>query len=453
MFRIDAGVTGRYCDGLSRRSFVKIGVAGMAGAALPEILRARETSAIPGRPQKNTSVILIWLDGGPSHLDLYDLKPEAPSEYRGIWKPIRTNVPGIEITELFPLQARVADRFSLVRSLHHGSGDHFTAGDFMLSGRGAANGGDTTSRYPSIASIAAKVCGPRRAGMPPYVAVPYAMSIGLRPGYFGANYLGVQHNPFETEGDPNSSSFRIRDLQMPVGLTVPRLDDRRKLLTSIDHLRRHVESSRTFEAMDRFDQEAYEIVCGPAARRAFDLASEDPRVRDLYGRHSWGQSALLARRLVEAGSLFVTVHLGGWDHHWDLKQGMENNLPIVDRLVSALFRDLDSRGLLDEVLVVLCGEFSRTPRMNDGSGHGTPGRDHWGNAMFCLLGGGGVKGGRIVGSTNHLGEEPRDRPVTPGDIHATIYEVLGVDPSISFLNPAGRPVPAVDRGEAIRELF
>src|SRR5262245_37116442 len=245
MFRIDAGVTARYCDGISRRSFVKIGVAGMASAALPDLLRAREISAPDGRPRKDTSVILIWLDGGPSHLDLYDLKPEAPAEYRGIWKPIRTNVPGIEISELFPLQAKVADKFSIVRSLHHGTGDHFTAADFMLSGRGAANGGDTTSRYPSIASIAAKVCGPRRAGMPPYVAGPYAMSIGLRPGYFGANYLGVQHNPFETEGDPNSSSFRVRDLQMPVGLTVPRLDDRRRLLTSIDHLRRHVESSRT----------------------------------------------------------------------------------------------------------------------------------------------------------------------------------------------------------------
>ena len=453
MFRIDAGVTGQYRDGLSRRSFVKIGVAGMASAALPDLLRARETSFLRGRPRKDTSVILIWLDGGPSHMDLYDLKPEAPSEYRGIWKPIRTNVSGIEISELFPLQAKLADKFSIVRSLHHGSGDHFTAGDFMLSGRGSANGGDTTSRNPSIGSISAKLCGPRRAGLPPYVAVPYAMSIGLRPGYFGANYLGVQHNPFETEGDPNSSSFRIKDLQLPVGITVPRLDDRRRLLTSIDHLRRNVESSRVFEAMDRFDQEAYEIVCGPSARKAFELASEDPRVRDLYGRHSWGQSTLLARRLVEAGSLFVTVHLGGWDHHWDLKQGMENNLPIVDRLVAALFRDLDSRGLLEQVLVVLCGEFSRTPRMNDGSGHGTPGRDHWGNAMFCLLGGGGVKGGRIVGSTNQLGEEPKDRPVTPGDIHATIYEVLGVDATTSFLNPAGRPVAAVDQGEAIRELL
>jgi hypothetical protein len=453
MFRIDAGVTQPYCDGLSRRSFVKIGVAGMATAALPELLRARERTAAAGGVRKDTSVILIWLDGGPSHLDLYDLKPEAPKEYRGMWKPIRTNVPGIEISELFPLQAKVADKFSIIRSLHHGSGDHFTAGDFMLTGRGSASGGDTSSKYPSIGSITAKVCGPRRSGMPPYVAVPYAASIGLRPGYFGANYLGVQHNPFETDGDPNSSSFRVKDIHLPVGLTVPRLDDRRRLLTSLDQLRRQVEASHVFEAMDRFDQEAYEIVSGPQARKAFDIGSEAPRVRDLYGRHGWGQSALLARRLVEAGSTFVTVHLGGWDHHWDLKQGMENNLPIVDRLVAGLFRDLDSRGLLERVLVVLCGEFSRTPRMNDGSGHGTPGRDHWGNAMFCLVGGGGVKGGRIVGSTNRLGEEPKDRPVTPGDLHATIYEVLGVDGSISFLNTAGRPVAAVDRGEPIQELF
>ena len=446
---IGAGPTARYCDGVSRRSFLKVGVAGMAGVGLADVLRAREVSG----DGKKTSVILIWLDGGPSHMDLYDLKPEAPAEYRGIWKPIKTNVPGIEISELFPRQARVADKFSIVRSLRHGTGDHFTAADFMLSGRGAANGADTTARYPSVGSIAAAVCGSRRPGVPPYIAVPYAASVGIRPGYFGANYIGVQHNPFETEGDPNGASFQVRDVNLAPGLTVPRLDDRRRLLASLDSLRRRVESDTRFDAIDRFERAAYEIVSGPLARKAFDIAQEDPRVRDLYGRHSWGQSALLARRLVEAGSTFVTVHLGGWDHHWDLKQGMENLLPIVDRMVAGLFEDLVSRGLLDDVLVVLCGEFSRTPRMNDGSGRGTPGRDHWGNAMFCLMGGGGVQGGRIVGSTNRLGEEPKDRPVCVGDIHATIYQVLGVDPSVTFLSPAGRPTAAVEKGAAIDELF
>jgi hypothetical protein len=458
MFQLDAGSTPRYCDGLSRRSFVKLGVAGMASVALHDVLRARELSTELGQTKKDTSVILIWLDGGPSHMDLYDLHPEAPAEYRGIWRPIPTNVPGFEISELFPRQARVADKFSIVRSLHHGSGDHFTGAHYMLTSRDGANGSDTSGKSPSIGSIAARVCGPRRPTLPPYVAVPYAASIGIRPGYFAANYLGVQHNPFETEGDPNSQGFQVQNVGLPGGMTVPRLQDRRRLLTAFDDLRRQVEGPRDgdrarFESFDRFQTQAYELVTSPAAREAFDISNEDPRVRDLYGRHTWGQSTLLARRLVEAGCTFVTVHFGGWDHHWNLKAGMESLLPIVDGAVAGLLGDLDARGLLEKVLVVLCGEFSRTPRMNDGSGQGTPGRDHWGNAMFCLLGGGGVKGGRIVGATDRLGETPKERPVSPGDIHATIYRVLGVDPKLHFLNHAGRPVPAIDAGEAIEELF
>jgi hypothetical protein len=453
MFHIDAGSAGRYCDGLSRRSFVKIGVAGMASVSLGDVLRAKEESSRLGHEKKDTSVILIWLDGGPSHMDLYDLKPDSPAEWRGIWRPIRTNVDGIEISELFPLQARVADKFSIVRSLHHGSGDHFTGGHYILTGRGGPSGADTTPQSPSIGSIVASTVGARRRGMPAYMAVPYAASIGIRPGYFGASYLGVQHNPFETDGDPNSPGFKVQNISLPSGMTIPRLENRRRLLSAFDQLRRDADASGAFEAMDRFQQEAYELVSGPAARQAFDIGSEDPRVRELYGRHGWGQSTLLARRLVETGSTFVTVHFGGWDHHWDLKAGMEHHLPIVDRAVAALFQDLSSRGLLEKVLVVLCGEFSRTPRMNDGSGMGTPGRDHWGNAMFCLLGGGGIQGGRIVGATNHLGEYPKERPVTPTDLHATIYQVLGVDPAVSFLSPSGRPVPAIDHGSVIEELL
>ncbi len=453
MLRIDAGSTGRYCDGLTRRSFVQVGVAGMASVALPRILAAKDASLRLGKESKNTSVILIWLDGGPGHMDLYDMKPDAPAEYRGMWRPIKTNVPGMEISELFPLQARVADKFSIVRSLYHNSGDHFAGGHMMLTGREGATGADTDGKSPSIGSIASRVLGPRKPGIPAYMAVPYAASIGIRPGYFGANYVGAQHNPFETEGDPNSPGFQVQNVNLPGGMTVSRLDDRRKLLSAFDHLRRDVDTAGRFSALDRFHHEAYGLVSSPEAQKAFDLGGEDPRVRDLYGRHSWGQSVLLARRLVEAGSTFVTVHFGGWDHHWDLKQGMENNLPIVDRAVAGLFQDLDSRGLDEQVLVVLCGEFSRTPRMNDGSGRGTPGRDHWGNAMFCLMGGGGIRGGQIVGSTNHLGEYPKDRPLRPSDIHATIYHALGIDPTVSFLSSSGRPVPAIDNGKVIDELI
>ena len=459
MFRVEMGETRRYCDGLSRRNFVQLGLAGMASVGLPQILRAKEESQSLGTSAKDTSIILIWLDGGPGHMDMYDMKPQAPAEYRGLWNPIRTNVAGMEITELYPKQAQCADKFSIVRSLYHNQGDHFTGGHYMLTGRGGASGADTQGKYPFVGAIASKLTGPRRPGMPAHAAVPYASSIGLRPGYFGGNYLGVSSNPFETDGDPNASNFQVSNMQLPGGMTIQRLEDRTTLAKQFDRLRRDVDNSGMLESMNRFDRQAYDMVAGDAARKAFDIGGEDPRMRDRYGRHTWGQSTLLARRLVEAGSTMVTVHLGGWDHHWDLKGSYERLLPIVDSLVATLFDDLSQRGLYDKTLVMLCGEFSRTPRMNDGGNGGapmsmgTPGRDHWGNAMFCLMGGGGVKGGQIVGSTNRLGEAPQDRPVTPADIHHTMFHVLGVDPNVNFLNHAGRPIPALEPGAVIHELL
>ncbi|HEX3726569.1 MAG TPA: DUF1501 domain-containing protein [Pirellulales bacterium] len=461
MLRIQAGNSARYCDGMTRRSFVQLGVAGMASVGLPQILRAKEASAEAGGAsiKKDTAVILLWLDGGPSHMDLYDLKPQAPAEYRGLWKPIHTNVPGFDISEMFPRQAKIADKFSVVRSLNHNNGDHFTGAHYMLTSRGGVNGLNTAGKNPGIGAIATKVRGPRRPGMPAYVAVPHAASIGLRPGYFGGNYLGLAHNPFETDGNPNDPNFHVENIRLANALTVNRLEDRAGLLKSFDRLRRDMDTSGAMETMDRFERSAYEMVVGASARQAFDLGSEDPQLRDRYGRTPWGQSTLLARRLVEAGSTWVTVHMGGWDHHWNLKQGMDGYLPQVDMLVSALFTDLSERGLLDNVLVMMCGEFSRTPRMNNGGNGGpplsmgTPGRDHWGNAMFCLMGGGGIKGGQIVGSTNHLGEVPKDRPLECCDIHATVYHALGIDPTINFLDHGGRPVPAIDRGEVISELI
>lgn len=459
MLRIEAGRTSKYCDGLSRRSFLQVGMAGMGSLGIADFLRAKaNASEATGAPGKDTSVILIWLDGGPGHMDLYDLKPKAPAEYRGFWSPIPTNVPGFEISELFPLQAQCADKFSIVRSLHHDTGDHFTGGHWMLTGRGGASGADTTTRSPFIGSMATKVLGARRPGMPANVAIPYGMSIGLRPGYFGGHFLGTQYNPFETEGDPNAANFQVANMVMPGGLTVDRLANRRSLMQHFDSLRRDADSSGMVAAMDKFDQSAYEMVTGTSARNAFDLNSEDVKIRDRYGRNSWGQSVLLARRLVEAGSTFVTCHFGGWDHHWDLRQGMENYLPRVDQAVAGLFTDLAERGLYDKVLVVLCGEFSRTPRLNDGGNGGapgsmgTPGRDHWGNSMFCLLGGGGVQGGQIVGSTDRLGTAPQTRPLRPGDIHHTIFHVLGIDPQTHFIDHSGRPIPAIDHGAVIDEL-
>lgn len=457
MLRVDLkSVPGSYCDGYSRRSFLQLGMAGMGSLSLSQLMAAKQASAATS--SKQTSIILVWVDGGPGHMDMYDMKPEAPAEYRGLWNPIRTNVPGMDITELYPLQAKVADKFSIIRSLHHNNGDHFAAGHILLTGRSGASGADTPGKYPFIGSIATKLTGARKPGMPAHAAVPYAMSIGLRPGYFGGNYLGSSYNPFETEGDPNNPRFEVKNMQLPAGLTMDRLESRSDLMKRFDRLRKDVDSTGMIDSMDRFDKDAYEMVTGENARRAFDITKEDPRIRDRYGRHNWAQSMLLARRLVEAGTTFVTVHLGGWDHHWDLKASYERLLPIVDQAYSALLTDLSQRGLLDNTLVMMCGEFSRTPRMNDGGNGGppgsmgTPGRDHWGNAMFCLMGGGGIKTGQVVGSTNRLGEVPQDRPIKPADIHHTMFHALGIDPHVSFLNHSGRPIPALEPGEVIREL-
>jgi uncharacterized protein (DUF1501 family) len=458
MFRLDLGFSGNYCDGLTRRSFLQLGVAGMAAVGMPELLRAKAASQA-SLAKKDTSVILIWLDGGPGHMDMYDMKPDAPAEYRGIWKPIRTKVPGFDITELYPKQAKVTDKFSMVRSLYHDTGDHFAGGHRMLTTKDmGVSGLNNPQKFPGIGAIVNRELGPRVKGMPGYTGTPHAASIGLAPGYFGGHMLGAQHDPFIT-GDPSAANFQVRNLNLAAGLTLEKLDDRKSLLKHFDKTRAALDKHPTAKAMDKFSDEAYEFVTGPVARKAFKIGEESTRLRDAYGRGSWGQSTLLARRLVEAGSTFVTVHFGGWDHHWDLKAGYDNYLPKVDAAVAMLFEDLDDRGLLETTLVVLCGEFSRTPKMNDGGNGGapmsmgTPGRDHWGNAMFCLMGGGGIKGGQIVGSTNKLGTAPHTRAVTPSNIHATIYSVLGIDPKLQLLDPSGRPVNVLDDPEPINELF
>ncbi|MSR29868.1 MAG: DUF1501 domain-containing protein [Gemmataceae bacterium] len=460
MIRVDAGKTPGYCDGHSRRSFLQLGIAGMGSAGLGAFFQAKADSTAKGIPAKDTSVILIWLDGGPGHLDMYDMKPEAPAEYRGLWKPIRSAVPGFDITELYPRQAKVTDKFSMVRSLYHNTGDHFAGGHRMLTSKDmGVSGANNIQKFPGIGAIVNRELGARRPGMPGYTALPYASSIGLNPGYFGGHMLGVQHDPFASGGDPNSYAFKVQNLHLVTGLSIDRLDDRKDLSTRFDAMQKTLETSKTIDAMDRFNRQAFEFVSGSTARNAFDINKEDPKLRDRYGRNSWGQSTLLARRLVEAGNTFATVHLGGWDHHWDLKASYENYLPKVDALTATLFEDLSERGMLEKTLVILCGEFSRTPKMNDGGNggpagsKGTPGRDHWGNSMFCLMGGGGVEGGRVIGATDQKGTQPVSRPVTPCNIHATIYKVLGIDPKIHLMDPSGRPTPVLDDPEPIHELF
>jgi hypothetical protein len=443
---------------LDRRSLLSLG----AGAALGAGAFAPLAAAGAKQSTKGTGkrVILFWLDGGPSHMDLYDLKPEAPAEYRGLWKPIRTAVPGMDISELFPRQASVARHFSLIRSMHHGTGDHFAGGHRILTGKDmGVSGANTAPKFPSLGSIVARECGPRAPGMPAYVGLPNASSIGLVPGYFGGHFLGKSLDPFMPGGDPNQPGYAVRNLDLAQGLSMGQLEDRRTLRHRFDQMSRALDELPLKRTMDGFDGQALEFLQRRAALDAFRIDREESRLRDRYGRNAWGQSALLARRLVEAGSTFVTLTYGGWDHHWDLKKGMENYLPMVDSAVATLIEDLHARGLLDETLVLVMGEFSRTPKMNDGGNGGppgsmgTPGRDHWGNAMSILVAGGGTKPGVVVGETEKLGQSPKSRPITPRELHATVYRLLGMDPNLMLMDPSGRPISPLEQAQPISELI
>ena len=447
----------RRCDGISRRSFLKVGSLGLTGLTLADALRASavgggsKTAAVPER-----SVILIWLDGGPPHHETYDPKPQAPAEFRGPLKAIATAVPGVQVSELLPNHARLLDKVSLIRSLHHDNGDHFAAAHWMLTGYLGANGSNQTPRNPSAASIIARVKGARTPGMPAYVGLPHTHSVGIAPGYHGAAYLGSSYNPFNADGDPGSERYRVPNLSLPSGCDARRIDSRRGLLSELDQTRRVFDSSGFADGFDQFEREAFSLVLGQKARDAFDLRKEDPRLRDRYSRHQWGQSALLARRLVEAGVRFVTLTFGGWDFHSSLEKGMHRVLPILDATVGSLIEDLDNRGLLDSTIVIVMGEFGRTPRMNKKGVPGSdpvPGRDHWGNVMSILVAGGGFARGQIVGASNSKGERPTHRPVLPQDLTVTLFHQLGIDPETTFANRTGQPVTIGSNGQVISELI
>jgi hypothetical protein len=451
------GQPSRCCAGVSRRSLLKAGWLGLAGLGLPDLLRARAAHAEAGRPTPDDlSVILVWLDGGPPQHETYDPKPDAPSEFKGPFQPIATSVPGVSFAEVLPHQARLMHRMSVIRSMHHDNGDHFAAAHWMLTGFLGSNASTLAPQYPSVASVIAKVKGAKRSGMPAYVGLPYTHSVGLTPGYHGGAYLGVAYNPFSADGDPNGDGYRVPNLALPAGIDPHRFDDRRGLLTAFDAARRDADASGLMDGLDRFTQEAYGMVTGPAARAAFDLSKESPKLRDRYGRHTWGQSALLARRLVEAGVRFVTLTYGGWDMHSSIERSMRNAGPPLDNAVGSLIDDLEVRGLLDRTIVFVMGEFGRTPRINTGGVPGAdpnPGRDHWGEVMSVMIAGGGIAGGQVIGSSNARGEVPRDRPLMPQDLAVTLYRKLGIDPELAFTNRAGRPIPINAGGRAIEELL
>lgn len=446
----------RSCDGITRRNILRAGFLGLAGIGLPELLRARAMArASGGRDPRDLSVILVWLDGGPPQHETYDPKPDAPVEFRGPLKAMNTCVPGIQISELLPEHARLMDKMAIIRSMHHNNGDHFAAAHWMLTGYKGSNAADLAPQYPSAGSIIAKVKGPRKEGMPAYVGLPNTHSVGLAPGYHGAAYLGVAYNPFSADGDPNNDNYKVPNIALPGGVTTERFDTRRGLLNAFDNVRRDVDASGLMDGLDRFAQDAYSIVTSPDARAAFDIKKESPRLRDRYGRHQWGQSTLMARRLVEAGVRFVTLTFGGWDFHSSLEKGMHRVLPIIDHAIGSLVDDLDQRGLLDSTVVIVMGEFGRTPRMNKTGVPGSdnvPGRDHWGEVMSVLVAGGGFAGGQVVGASNSKGEVPKDRPVTPADLLVTLYRQMGIDTEIAFKNRTGRPVTIGSTGQVITEL-
>ena len=445
------------CPGtLPRRAFLRNGVAGAAGLSLCDLLRTEasaETGSQVGSSDK--AMIVLWLWGGASHMETFDLKPEAPLEYRGEFLPVRTNVPGIEICEHLPLLAGLADKLAIVRSLSHESPGHVSSTHTLLSGYPgeAAEAPPFQPKHPDFWAVTSKMLGERRMGVPAHVALP-------RIRYNGSAYLGGGLEPFIVTADPNAENFQVANLSLN-SVTQTRFSQRMTLLAQFDQLRREIDGRGLMSSMDVFDQKAVSLLTGTAAQNAFDLTREDPKTRDRYGRHTIGQQCLLARRLVEAGSRLVTVDFPcvpgqkafSWDDHasvWNIFEQMKIRLPVLDQIVSALVQDLHDRGLQDKVLLVVTGEMSHTPRLSNFQGQ--PGREHWGRTMSVLMSGGGMRMGQVVGSTNSKGDEPHTRPLSPNDLLATWYRYLGVPVDTHVNDFAGRPTPIVPHGRPIDEL-
>lgn len=450
--------TTRVCEGtLPRRAFLRASLTGFSALGLADLLRLEGQGAThaAAAPAPGPSMIVVWLWGGPSPMETFDLKPDAPQEYRGIFRPIATNVPGIEICEKLPRLARIADRYALIRSLAHDSPGHVNSTHTVLTGYTGelVETPPYAPKYPDLFNAAHKLLPSRTPGLPQWVALPDQR-------YQGGGYLGRSYGPFRVAADPNAPDFRIPDLVLDA-VRRDRLVGRSRLLAAFDTMRRDLDDSGAAEALDSYRQRALALLTGPAAQAAFDLGREDPRLRDRYGRNVIGQRCLLARRLVEAGVRLVTVDFPcvpgqkafSWDDHasvWNIFEQMEIRLPVLDQAVAALIEDLSSRGMDRQTLVVVMGEMGRTPRLSNHNGQ--PGREHWSAAMTALMAGGGMPMGQVIGSTTAKGEEPRERRLHPNDLLATWYHFLGIDPGRMMRDLAGRPVPLLPHGEPIREL-
>lgn len=412
-----------FCDRVSRRSFLQIGAFG-ASLTLADMLRARETTSTAHK-----SAIMIFLPGGPSHLDMYDLKPEAPKEYRGEFRPIATNVPGVQICEHFPLQAKMWDKLACIRSIV--SVDEHSDSLVMTGWTENAN---RTQHHPSFGAVISKLRDAHANDIPPFVSLR-GMSPGTEPGY-----LGVAHRPFTPNGPG------IRNLRLANGLDLARMQDRKTLLSSFDDLRRDLDATGTMKGMDSFTTRAFDMVASGLVRKALDLRQEEPRSRD---RYKGIEQFLTARRLVEAGVGCVTLAIGGWDTHEGNFKTLKRQLPLVDRGVANLVQDLHDRGMDRDVVVIMWGEFGRTPRINNNDG----GRDHWAPVMSALIAGGGLKMGQAIGASSARGEYPKDRKYSVQQVLSTLYRALGVDPSRTFPNGSGRPMHLLEDRQPVQELL
>lgn len=456
----------------SRRNLLKAGLAGMAGLTLPDLLKTRASAANSGRAMGGAkSVILLWMTGGPSHIDTWDMKPHRPFNNRGPFTPISTALPGVQICEHLPKQAAMLDKFTILRSVDARKSSHEPNRVFQSGHREAApRVNPKGNMYPAIGSVVAKHRGANQPGMPPYVTFMRSKS-----HVADAGYLGKQYDPFignnaaklpiyTLVGKDTGKMTGANLFQMPRGLDQSRIQQRRTLRQDFDRLRSDIDQSGSMEALDTYGQQAVEMLVGRRAQQAFDISREPADVRARYGDHLWCQQTLLARRLVEAGVSFVTLDLsyhtasGTWDNHGipggvygGISKGLRPLLPIFDHLVSTLVSDLDERGLLDEVLVIAMGEFGRTPNM--GTQNSVDGRNHWPVVMSMSLAGGGLRHGQVIGATENDGSQIKERPVTPGDLAATIYQHMGVPLDTTYLDPRGRPNYVVVDGAPISELF
>lgn len=425
----------------SRRSFLRVGGLSALGWSVASLLR-HEAQAVDLVNHRTTpkSVVLIFVGGGMSHIDTFDLKPAAPAEIRGKFKPIATNVSGLHICEHLPNMAQMMDQVCLVRSCAHSNTHHETATNWVLSGRFGSLFGD----WPALGAVAAHEFG-LQGKIPPYVAIPLNPFFTWELGK--SAYLGGRFESFKA-GDPNEANYRVRDLTPTESLAELRLQRRRSYLNTVDQLARQIEGSDQLAAYDQYQQNAAAMVLSGQARKAFAIEEESDALRDRYGRNTFGQSCLLARRLIEAGVRFTTIHFANWDHHSAVFDQLEAKLPMFDLGLSALLKDLEQRGLLDETLVVCMGEFGRTPKVNKNAG-----RDHWSQAASMLFAGAGVRTGQVVGATDREGAYVTQKPISPEDVGYSILSSLGINPHKQLRTPDGRPVEILETGRRIEEVF